>query len=65
MSLFTKRRKSKKVTRQFPSVLDGASCVRYKKARGVFKRKLQSAAREAIKSERLTHQDFAIRITVR
>ena len=65
MSLFQTRRRAEKETTQFPEVLDKASIVRYKKARTVFKRKLQSAARETVKSEKLTHKDFAIRINAR
>jgi len=64
MSLFqtATRRKAKANLKEFPSVLAGASKARYKKARLKFKRKLGPAACQTVKSEKLTHHDFAIRI---
>jgi len=65
MSLLQTPRKAKKSVDKFPPVLVGASNVRYKKARGEFKRKLRPAALAAVKSEKLSHHDFSIRITAR
>jgi hypothetical protein len=66
MSLFqTAQHKKSKKASTFPAVLKGDSATRFAKARSRFKKRVKTAVRQAVKSERLSQQDFAIRINAR
>ena len=58
-------RETAKMRRQSGDLLDPKTRRRYEKARAFFGKKLRPLAKEVRDSERLTKEDFAIRINAR